>query len=69
MTNINALPEKSEVLTTQDGGTYSEHCDEHMDPIRIYAFMMSGSVCCCTQSTTFNIYPKNNLKHKYLSKF
>jgi len=68
MTNINAQSEKSEVLAIQDGSTYSEHCDEYMDPTRIYAFMISDSVCCCTQSTTFNIYPKN-LKHKYLFKF
>jgi len=68
MANIKAQSEKSEVLTIQDGGTYSEHCDEYMGFTRIYAFMISDSLCCCTHSTTFNIYPKN-LKHKYLFKF
>jgi D-arabinose 1-dehydrogenase-like Zn-dependent alcohol dehydrogenase len=69
MMNINAMCEESAVLTSQDG-TYSKHCalrDEYMFPIRVYASMISDSVCCCIQSTTFDIYHKN-LKHN-LSKF
>jgi hypothetical protein len=40
---INAQSEKSEVLAIQDGGTYSEHCDEYMDPSSFSSSSSSSS--------------------------
>jgi len=64
--HFSLFPSRVGLRTYHDPG--SKHCDEYIDPIRIYAFMISDSVCFCMQSTTLNIYAKN-LKHKLSSKF